>query len=82
MTKSQYNKLHAKAKQFFTNNGNKVTTSTAGYAKFKSACDQLIASTYNDISISTDTNDKYAHYHELNKQFEGNTVEELLAEGW
>ena len=82
MTKSQYNQLFAKAKEFFSKNNNKVTTATSGYAKFKSACDLLIASTHNDIEISTDPNNKYAHYQVLNQQFSGNTTEELLNEEW
>ena len=82
MTKSQYNQLFAKAKAFFNKNNNKVTTATSGYSKFKSACDQLISSTHNDIEISTDPNDKYAHYKMLNDSFSGNTVEELLNDVW
>jgi len=82
MTKAQYNKLFDKASEYYHSNDGKITTTTPGYSKFKAACDLLIASNFNDIEISTDPDDKYAHYKELNQMFNAISIDTLLDEEW
>ena len=81
MTKPQYATLFEKAKTFYiANKSAPKITAVTNYNNFKLICDALIASPHNDITISTDTNDKYAHYKELNKLFdnEPQTATDLL----
>ena len=78
MTQKQYNELFNKAKSFYNAHKHEPKiTAVPNYSNFKIICDALIASDYNDITISVNPNDKYQHYKQLNQLFTNNQVTEI-----
>lgn len=77
MTKSDYDKLFAKAEQFYITNNCEIKVTTPNYKQFKAACDALINSEHNSI----DPESSYK-YNALNKLFNQPSVDELLNSDW